>query len=145
MMGVALAITAAVLWGLAYALDQKLLESFSPMALLVLRAFASVVAFAPLLWLSGAKVGTSALNASPRIWWYFIVASVAVIAGNLSILASMKILGATKSSVFEISYPIFVCLFSMWFFGDRPNSWFYIGGALMLSGAMVVILLGHAE
>ena len=57
-----------------------------------------------------------------------------------AILASIQLLGAAKSSVLEISYPLFVALFSCWFFGGQLQLPVVIGGGFIFVGAAIIAL-----
>jgi drug/metabolite transporter (DMT)-like permease len=58
------------------------------------------------------------------------------------IFSSIRILGASKASTFEIAYPFFVMLFTYLAFGSAPRRWLLIGGALIFAGATLIISYG---
>ena len=61
-------------------------------------------------------------------------------AAALAILASIQLLGADTSAVLEISYPLFVALFSTLFFQGRLELPVVIGGGFILAGAAIIVL-----
>jgi drug/metabolite transporter (DMT)-like permease len=58
----------------------------------------------------------------------------------IAILSSIQLLGAAKSSVLEISYPLFVALFSCWLFGSQVQLPVMIGGGFIFVGAAIIAL-----
>jgi protein phosphatase len=63
-------------------------------------------------------------------------------AAALSILGSIQLLGAGKSAVLEISYPLFVALFSVFLFQGQLQLPVVIGGAFIFIGAAIIVLAG---
>ena len=57
-----------------------------------------------------------------------------------AILTSIQLLGAAKSSVLEISYPLFVAVFSCLFFGGQLQLPVVIGGGFIFVGAAIIAL-----
>jgi len=133
-----LAIAAAVGWGLTYAIDQKILGHIAPTTLLFVHSVLAAVLMLPFVLLR--DHGGAELWSLGRVnWTYFIVAIVVATVANVLILSSVKILGASTASIFEIAYPFFVVLFSFFLFRSTPNIYFFLGGALIFVGSMVII------
>lgn len=63
-------------------------------------------------------------------------------AAALSILGSIQLLGADKSAVLEISYPLFVALFSVLLFRGQLHFEVVLGGAFIFIGAAIIVLAG---
>jgi len=61
-------------------------------------------------------------------------------AAALSILGSIQLLGASKSAVLEISYPLFVALFSAVLFRGQLQLPVVIGGVFIFLGAAIIVL-----
>lgn len=136
--GYVLAGAAAVGWGLTYAIDQKILGHISPVTLLFVHSVFATIILLPFVLLRVG--GGESLGALGRVnWIYFIVAIVVAILANLLILSSIKLLGAPTASIFEIAYPFFVVLFSFFLFRSTPNIYFFLGGALIFLGSLVII------
>lgn len=133
------ALGAAIVWGLAYTLDQLILESVSPLVLLFVHsALASLVTLPLVLLLEphGLKAFTYTLQT--QTWLVVGTVSLAVLAGFL-ILASIKALDAQTASIIEISYPFFVVLFSMVIFRSTPSAAFFVGACLLFVGSYIII------
>ncbi len=59
---------------------------------------------------------------------------------NVAILQSIVIMGAARSAVLEISYPVFVIVAGVLVFRDTlPNFWFFLGAALIGLGSWLVL------
>lgn len=138
--GYVLAGAAAVGWGLTYAIDQKILGHISPVTLLFVQSAMTTVLLLPLALLRvGGGESLWSLELGRVNWIYFIVAIVVATLANLLILTSVKLLGASTASIFEIAYPFFVVLFSFWLFRSTPNIYFFLGGGLIFLGSLVII------
>ena len=61
-------------------------------------------------------------------------------AAALSILGSIQLLGANKSAVLEISYPLFVALFSTLLFRGQLPLPVVIGGVFIFIGAAIIVV-----
>jgi drug/metabolite transporter (DMT)-like permease len=61
-------------------------------------------------------------------------------AAALSILGSIQLLGANKSAVLEISYPLFVALFSVLFFQGQMQLPVIVGGIFIFIGSAIIVL-----
>ncbi len=110
--GLVLAVLASILWGLTYCLDEKVLSSLSVFKLYFLHCLCGVLVAGVILLVKGASPASlftiDAANASlPLVALTLVTATAAA----LSILGSIQLLGASKSAVLEISYPLFVALF----------------------------------
>jgi len=135
------AIVASVAWGMAYTLDQKVLERFSPTALLFVHALVTVAVTVPIFFLApGTARGM--LSATKNQWFVALASTLLIIAANWCILASIKMLGASTASVFEISYPLFVVLFSFLVFRTVVTMPFMIGALLIFLGSVIIIRFG---
>jgi drug/metabolite transporter (DMT)-like permease len=61
-------------------------------------------------------------------------------AAALSILGSIQLLGANKSAVLEISYPLFVGLFSVLLFKGELQLPVVLGGIFIFIGSAIIVL-----
>ena len=61
-------------------------------------------------------------------------------AAALAILGSIQLLGANKSAVLEISYPLFVAVFSVLLFKGQLQPPVIIGGAFIFLGSAIIVL-----
>lgn len=133
------ATAAAVTWGLVYAIDQKILNGLSPFALLFVDSILTAVLLLPFIFIE--KNSLVALAEVPAKTWLLVIASLALAAlANFFIFSSIKIIGASTASVFEIAYPFFVVAFAYLFFRETPTVYFALGGLLIFAGAAIIVL-----
>lgn len=133
------AIGAAITWGLMYAIDEKILSRISPMNLLFVQCFLLAIVTLPFFVLGD---GRQDLLKNRNMWPLVGLTIVLAVVGNFWILKSIKMLGATTASSFEISYPFFVAIFSMFLFGTRVSLPVIAGGILIFLGSIIVIRYG---
>ena len=141
--GYILAVLASVLWGLTYCLDERVLASLSVFKLYFLHCLCGVLVSAAILLIQGHSPGslmqfdTSAASL-PLVGLTLVTATAAA----LCILGSIQLLGADTSAVLEISYPLFVALFSVLLFQGQLHSQVVIGGMFIFIGAAIIVLAG---
>jgi drug/metabolite transporter (DMT)-like permease len=139
--GLCLAILASVLWGLTYCLDERILSSLSVFRLYFLHCLCGVLVAGAILLVQGISP-TSLLTfdkakaSLPLVGLTLITATAAA----LSILGSIQLLGASKSAVLEISYPLFVALFSVLLFKGQLQLPVIIGGIFIFIGSAIIVL-----
>jgi len=126
-LGFALAIAASVLWGLTYCLDERVLSSLSVFKLYFLHCLCGALVAGVILLVQGDSPAT-------------LVSFDTAKAAALSILGSIRLLGADKSAVLEISYPLFVALFSVLFFKGQLQLPVVLGGIFIFIGSAIIVL-----
>lgn len=132
------AIAAAVTWGLVYTIDQRILRNASPFTLLFIDALLTVLILLPIVLLQ--KNSLSPISEiSGRTWTFIIAALILATLANFFIFSSIKILGASTASIFEIAYPFFVVVFSYFAFRSVPSVYFLLGAVLIFVGAIIII------
>lgn len=141
-LGHVLAILAAVLWGLTYCLDERVLAGMSVFKLYFLHCLCGlVVAGAILLGQGGSPASLLTFDTSATSLPLVGLTLVTATAAALSILASIQLLGADKSAILEISYPLFVAIFSVLAFGGRLQPQVVVGGAFIFVGSVIIVLV----
>jgi len=141
LVGYLLAVAASVLWGLTYCLDERVLESVSVFKLYFLHCLCGAAVAATILLARGASPTSlfsidTAHVSLPLIGLTLATATAAA----LAILGSIQLLGANTSAVLEISYPLFVALFSVLLFKGHLQLPVMIGGAFIFIGAAIIVL-----
>ena len=135
------AIGAALAWGLAYTIDQKILADISPAVLLFISFIVGAMLLLPaVLGQSGSLVSVLDLGKTRLLLILFSI-MLATLA-NYLIFASIERLGASLASVFEISYPFFVFLFSFLIFGSTLNAYVIAGSLLIFAGSAIIMRFG---
>ena len=134
-MGYALAVAAAVVWGLSYALGQKALAKWTVWQFTAMWSVMGLALSVPLIWRNFATVRKN-FEMDDLLVVGGVVASAFV--AELLILGAIKKIGASKAGVFECSYPVFIALFAALLFRERLPALFYVGTGIIVIGATVV-------
>lgn len=134
------AIGAAVTWGLVYALDQKILVNVSPATLLFVDSIMAAMIMLPFVFFDQGSIKELFTSGKSNLLIIFIAIFLTTFA-NFLVLSSIKHLDASTTSVIEIAYPFFVVLFSFILFRSTPNIYFFIGGAFVFVGSVIIVKL----
>ena len=139
--GYVLAVMASILWGLTYCLDERVLSSLSIYKLYFLHCICgAAVAGAILVFqrqsLAGLFMFDASVTSVPLVGLTLVTATAAA----LSILASIQLLGANKSAILEIPYPLFVALFSLLLFKGQLQHPVIVGGLFIFLGSAIIVL-----
>ncbi len=138
--GYALAVAAAVLWGLTYCLDERMLESISVYKLYFLHCLCGAAVAAAVLLLQGhAPRSLVTVDAARSSLPLLALTLATATAAALSILGSIQFLGASRSAVLEISYPLFVAAFSTLMFQGQLQPAVVVGGLFIFTGAAIIV------
>jgi drug/metabolite transporter (DMT)-like permease len=140
-LGFCLAVLASVLWGLTYCLDERVLATLSVSKLYFLHCLCgAVVAGAMLLAQGTPPAALLTIDTTKSSLALVGLTLVTATAAALSILASIQLLGASRSAVLEISYPLFVALFSVLLFKGQLKPPVVIGGIFIFIGSGIIML-----
>ena len=139
--GYVLAVLASVLWGLTYCLDERVLSSLSVFKLYFLHCLCGVLVAGVILLIQGTSPAAlfsidTARSSLPLVGLTLVTATAAA----LSILGSIKLLGANTSAVLEISYPLFVALFSVLLFKGQLQLPVVLGGVFIFIGSAIIVV-----
>jgi drug/metabolite transporter (DMT)-like permease len=139
-LGYILAVLAAVLWGLTYCLDERVLAAISVSKLYFLHCLCGVVMAGAILLIQGeSPTQLLTFDTSKVSLALMLVTLVTATTAALAILASIQLLGANTSAVLEISYPLFVAVFSTLLFRGQLQLPVVIGGAFIFVGSAIII------
>jgi drug/metabolite transporter (DMT)-like permease len=136
--GFIFAIGAAMIWGLAYAIDQKILSNVSPVTLLFVSSLLAAIITLPFV-ISNSENLKNLTGSGKTILLLIIASGVLATLANFLIFSSIKNLNASLASIIEIAYPFFVVLFSFILFRSSLNIYFFIGGTLIFIGSVIII------
>ena len=137
-LGFIYAVGAAIVWGLAYTIDEKILDKISPLALLFVSSLLATLIVLPFVLLNGNNVKSVLFSGRTNLL-LILATTIFFTLGNFLIYSGIKHLGASTASTIEIAYPFFVVLFSFLFFQAVPNIYFVIGGILIFLGSATII------
>jgi drug/metabolite transporter (DMT)-like permease len=133
------AIAAAIMWGAAYTIDQKVLIGLSPASLLFVDSVLTTLLVSPLA-LVQSSVWPLFAKTPIQLGGLVLVSAILAVLANFFILSSIRVLGASTASIFEIAYPFFVALFTYLAFGSKLNAYFFGGAFLIFIGAAIIPL-----
>lgn len=136
------ALGAAVLWGLQYATVEQLLKTIPAPWLTLGHSIALGLVYLVLLaWLHP--------HLNPQQFKLFLTTRNLLLFGLVVLISCVSTLlifsaiaqeTATKASLIEISYPLFVALFAAFLYREAALSWHTLfGGLLILAGTIVVL------
>lgn len=140
-LGLLYSLGAAIVWGLVYTLDQKILHNLSPVVLLFYTSVITAIILLPVVIFKTDMI-KSILSLNKYNILLILFSIFLGIGANLLIFSGIKTLGASTSSFLEISYPFFVVLFSSILFRIYPNIYFILGGIIIFIGSLIIVKLG---
>lgn len=138
-----MASAASIIWGFSYSISGRLFQAgMSPSFLIV---FSTLLNFPFYIWMllkvDGLQKNLDILDANKSFLWLMIAQAVAIVAGIFLIYTAIQQKNATYASIIEISYPLFVCLFSWALFREMHLTWnVALGGLLIFAGSALVFL-----
>ena len=134
------AVIASILWGIDYALTEKVLQTVRLPVLLCIELFFGFLTMLGIALFSGSsKTDLAGLFASNKTLVLVVVIVVAFNIANMLIVLSIGDKNATLSGLIEISYPLFIVLFSWLFFRESNLSAGVIcGGFFILAGVSLI-------
>lgn len=136
--GVIFAVLASVTWGAVYTIDQKILTSMSPILWLAISSIVTAVIMFPVVFFNKGEVD-SIIHSGRNNLLLILSAQILIAVANFFIFSSIKNLGAATASLFEITYPFFVAVFSLLIFGGSFNAYFIFGSILIFLGSFVLV------
>jgi drug/metabolite transporter (DMT)-like permease len=138
-MWVLLALTASLFWGLSYVFNEEIYKHVSVFTALSIMSFAIFVLTAIMAYITDSlKPDLVAIATSKRLAWYVAGGIMALLIAELFIGFSITAKNATLAGLIEISYPIFIALFSFLLFRSVVSVPTLIGGAIIFIGVFVI-------
>ena len=136
-----MAVTAAVIWGLSYAVSEHVLKSaVSAPSLLFIYAIFSAPLYALFAYIDGSFFSSlEKLSASRSLMLWMAVIVIGYFAANLLVFSAISAKNATVASLIEISYPLFTALFAWILYRDIQLNWAVFAGAVMIIVGTVVV------
>jgi drug/metabolite transporter (DMT)-like permease len=135
------ALLAAALWGFEYAIVGRVLDGrISAVSLVAIQMAVGAVALGIVGYASGALGrDVSAISTDRGLAQLILLAIAVFTAGNLMIAISIKEGNAVLAGFIEISYPLFIILFSLMLgWGGTIGVRTVIGGIVILIGVLIL-------
>jgi drug/metabolite transporter (DMT)-like permease len=134
------ALSASLLWGLTYTLDEQIYKYVSVTTSLAVASFVTFLATIAYSYFSGVLIQDITIVAlSKRALWYVLFGVLTFLAAELFIGFSISHKNATLAGLIEISYPLFIAVFSYVLFREQQTSLAtFIGGILIFFGVLII-------
>ncbi len=138
-MWIAYALSASMVWGLSYVFSGQTYKHISVFTAVAFSSFATgTVALIGAYYIGALSTDVRTLATHSSASFYFLLAIGAGLVGELLIAFSIAEKNATLAGMIEVSYPIFIVLFSYLFFRETVSLQTYIGGLLIFAGVFVI-------
>ncbi|MGO8699412.1 MAG: EamA family transporter [Limisphaerales bacterium] len=139
------AIVASILWGVEYSLTERVLSRISVSSLLTVVMFCGFLMMLAISLITGVyKTDLVTLSESKKTLALVLSIVLSFNVANACIVLSIGDRNATISGLIEVSYPLFIALFSWVFFRENnltPGT--VLGGLLVASGVVLIYLLNQ--
>ncbi|MEK7530803.1 MAG: DMT family transporter [Patescibacteria group bacterium] len=144
-MWIVFALGAAATWGLTYTIDEHLFKHISVVSALAVTCLVTGIVLGAVALISGEwQRDLVTLVSSSRALWLLIGSTVAFIVGDLLISYAIQSNNATIAGLIEISYPLFIILFSYLIFREENLSLgTAIGGLFIFTGVATIYLFNR--
>lgn len=140
-MGIISAIAAAATWGFVYAVDQKILTKLSVIELLFINSFFTALVLLPIMLIRSFEI-RQIFQTDKRSLEFIILSLFFTLLANLLIYIAIQQIGSSKAAIFEIAYPFFVIIFSIFMFQAQINAYFILGTILLFAGSAIIVMFG---
>ena len=140
-LGYVYAILTSILWGLIYTLYQKLLVNVNPLVIVFVSSLVPTIILLPLLLFNDNPL-VKLYTLDKNTLYLLLLTSILAVLANVTLYLSIQSLNATIASIIEISYPLFIILFSYLLFKYSPNVYTLIGALFIFIGVTLVIVKG---
>lgn len=136
---VGLALLAAVLWGLQYALWGQALKAVSPVVGMWWYCLISMVLYTVFVWARGIDIGAAAMAINWPLMGLLVVIAILGFAGNVTMLSGFKMANPTVVTMITASAPLFSAFFAYLFFRNVDVNLMTILGFVMILGGVGVV------
>lgn len=143
-MWILFALGASLFWGLSYVLSEEIYKKISVFTLLSIMSLAVFALTLIIAYVTGnLKPDLVAIASSKRLMWYVLAGICALFISELFIGFSIVSKNATLAGLIEISYPIFIALFSYILFKNSVTIPTIIGGVIIFTGVFIVYYFNY--
>ena len=138
-MWILFAVGASLFWGLTYVFNERVYEKISVLTSLGITSLVVAIITILLSLIFGTlKSDVTLLMSSKPLLWYFICGIIALLVAEIFIGFSITAKSATLAGLVEISYPIFIALFSYFFFKQGVSIPTILGGVVIFIGIFII-------
>ncbi len=138
-MWVLLSIAASIFWGLLYVLKEQIYGRISIFTSLMFSSlFLAIIAGTVSMFSGVLKRDIETIASSKELFWYIIAGLFILLAAELFIAFSITAKNATLAGLIEISYPIFIALFSYVLYKTQVSWQTILGGVCIFVGIFII-------
>lgn len=143
-MWIIFALGASLFWGMSYVLSEEIYKKISVFTSLSIMSLAVFVLTLAMAYFTGnLRPDLVEIASSKRLMWYVLGGIFALLIAELFIGFSIVSKNATLAGLIEISYPIFIALFSYVLFKNNITTPTIIGGLIIFTGVFVIYYFNH--
>jgi drug/metabolite transporter (DMT)-like permease len=138
-----MSLMAAIMWGLSYAVSERLMQNGIGSALILLSIGLVTLPLYSFIAASKGEIraGLAVFSEKPLMLFLTVVMALGIVVGNYLIMQSIALKNATYASLIEITYPLFTCFFAWLLFRDvQLNLYTAVGAVLIFTGIGVIFL-----
>ncbi|PJA49267.1 MAG: hypothetical protein CO170_00135 [candidate division SR1 bacterium CG_4_9_14_3_um_filter_40_9] len=138
------ALIASICRGLQYTFLEKLLVKMPIISIFLISSIINAIFFALVAWLGHFEINLKAVRNDKSTLRLFILVTVTFLIASIIIVFAIKGKNATTAGLVEISYPIFIILFSYIFLKNYSISRATIlGGILIFAGIGIIYIFNR--
>lgn len=143
-MWIIFAISASLFWGLSYVLNEEIYRKISIFTSLSIMSLAVFFLTLILAYVTGSlKPDLIEITTSKRLMLYLCSGTLVLLIAELFIGFSIVAKNASLAGLIEISYPIFIILFSYILFKNSVTIPTMIGGVVIFLGVFIIYYFNH--
>jgi len=133
------ALTASMFWGLSYVFFGEVYKKISVLTALGITSFFVCIASISVAYYTGKfKPDVVELLSSKQIMWYMAGAITSFFIAEFFIGSSIAAKNATLAGLIEISYPLFIAVFSYIIFRNQVSLATILGGIVIFIGIFII-------
>lgn len=142
----ALALTAALCWGLSYALSEYILKTQMtvPVYMLITSLVSTVVSLGLVAFSASGRQGWAQLVQQPAAAVGPSLNALLYCLGSVLVYSAIQRANATSVGFVEITYPFFTAFFAFWLFGAAQMTTSTLLGGVCIMVGLVFIAQGHS-
>jgi len=143
-MWILFALSASLFWGMSYVLSEEIYKKISVFTSLSIMSLAVFLLTLMIAYFTGnLKPDLVEIASSKRLMLYVLGGIFALLIAELFIGFSIVSKNSTLAGLIEISYPIFIALFSYILFKNNVTTPTVIGGIIIFSGVFIIYYFNH--
>ncbi len=143
-MWILFAISASLFWGIGYVLNEEIYKKISLYSYLAIASFVVFLISLLIAYFNNSiKSDFIEIISSKRTLLYVLGGIVTLVIAEFSIGSAIVAKNAVLSSLIELSYPVFIALFSYLLFRNNITISTVVGGIIVIFGVFIIGYYNH--